>query len=169
MVGIYKITSPSGKVYIGQSWRLEFRWRDYHYPSAKGQPSLGYSFTKYGIDNHSFEVVHELPEDITQEVLDRYENLYLTQHRECGVRMMNVREAGSRGKHSERSKKKMSEIRKGRKGLEFSEEHKRALSEARKGMKFSEEHKRNISLVKKGTCFGACLRRRKKFEIKLED
>lgn len=25
MIGIYKITSPSGKIYIGQSWDIVFR------------------------------------------------------------------------------------------------------------------------------------------------
>jgi predicted GIY-YIG superfamily endonuclease len=27
MIGIYKITSPSGKVYIGQSWDIYDRWK----------------------------------------------------------------------------------------------------------------------------------------------
>ena len=29
MIGIYKITSPSGKVYIGQSIDIERRWKKY--------------------------------------------------------------------------------------------------------------------------------------------
>lgn len=29
MIGIYKITSPSGKIYIGQSGNLEKRLKDY--------------------------------------------------------------------------------------------------------------------------------------------
>ena len=30
MIGIYKITSPSGKVYIGQSINIEERWYKYN-------------------------------------------------------------------------------------------------------------------------------------------
>jgi len=30
IVGIYKITSPTKKVYIGQSTNINFRWITYH-------------------------------------------------------------------------------------------------------------------------------------------
>ena len=53
--------------------------------------------------------------------------------------------------HSEETKKKMSEARKGRK---LSEETKRKLSEALKGRKCSEETKRKMSEAKKGEKIG---------------
>lgn len=59
--GIYKITSPSGKVYIGQSIDIELRFRSYNNcgSNIKNQTALYYSFMKHGIDNHVFEVVEE--------------------------------------------------------------------------------------------------------------
>lgn len=53
IIGIYKITSPSGKIYIGQSRDLDKRLKSYKCGSSKtkGQPKLYNSFEKYGIDN----------------------------------------------------------------------------------------------------------------------
>jgi len=60
MTGIYKITSPTGKVYIGQSINIEKRFEHYKYVnSIKGQPKLYYSFKKYGYKNHIFEILEE--------------------------------------------------------------------------------------------------------------
>ena len=50
--------------------------------------------------------------------------------------------------HSEESRKKMSEAKKGK---HFSEESRKKMSEAKKGKHFSEEHKRKLSDVQKGT------------------
>jgi group I intron endonuclease len=108
MIGIYKITSPTGKVYIGQSWQLEVRWKSYGRVHIKRQPKLFASLRKYGKANHVFEVIHELPHDVEQSVMNSHEELYMELYRDCGVELMNIREAGSRGKHSEESKLKMS-------------------------------------------------------------
>lgn len=107
MIGIYKIISPSGKVYIGQSWDISKRFIDYKYCS-KAQRHIYHSLIKYGYENHTFEVAHELPEDVTQSVLDAYEQLYIDTHRNCGIVLMNIREAGAGGKHSFETRKRMS-------------------------------------------------------------
>lgn len=56
---IYKITSPSGKIYIGSTSKenIESRWIDYKKMSCKSQRKLYNSFKKYGVDNHIFEIV----------------------------------------------------------------------------------------------------------------
>ena len=59
MIGIYKITSPSNKVYIGQSIDVENRLKRYKYFVSKKQTRLYYSILKYGYDNHTYEVVEE--------------------------------------------------------------------------------------------------------------
>lgn len=58
MIGIYKITSPSSKVYIGQSIDITARWNT-HRKSIKNKKKtkLINSFLKYGVDNHIFEIV----------------------------------------------------------------------------------------------------------------
>lgn len=58
-IGIYKIISPSGKVYFGQSIQIEKRWKFYYGNNNKNQPKLYNSFIKYGHENHKFEIVEE--------------------------------------------------------------------------------------------------------------
>jgi group I intron endonuclease len=57
-IGIYKITSPSNKIYIGQSSNIDQRIKDYRKTiHCKGQVRLYNSLIKYGFENHSFEVI----------------------------------------------------------------------------------------------------------------
>lgn len=59
MIGIYKITSPSGRVYVGQSKNIERRWSTYYNNNCKTQIKLNRSFKKYGVEAHFFEVIEE--------------------------------------------------------------------------------------------------------------
>jgi group I intron endonuclease len=58
MIGIYKITSPTGRVYVGQSVDCESRWKNYS-GTCKSQTKLYRSFNKYGIHEHTFEIIEE--------------------------------------------------------------------------------------------------------------
>lgn len=57
MIGIYKITSPTGKIYIGQSINIQKRFNKYKSALCKKQTRLYYSFIKYGTLNHIFEIL----------------------------------------------------------------------------------------------------------------
>lgn len=59
--GIYKITSPSNRIYIGQSRSIRQRFNSYksNQKSNKLQIKLFNSFQKYGVENHIFEIVEE--------------------------------------------------------------------------------------------------------------
>ena len=46
--GIYKITNPNGKVYIGQSIDIDKRWNKYKVKNCKPQIRLYNSLNKYG-------------------------------------------------------------------------------------------------------------------------
>jgi group I intron endonuclease len=107
MVGIYKIISPTNKINIGQSWDINKRYKNYNEMNCKNQTKLYNSFQKYGFENHKFEVIHELPQDITQETLDQYEILYINQYKECGFELMNIKEGGKGGKWSDEMKFKL--------------------------------------------------------------
>jgi len=120
MIGIYKIESPTGKVYIGQSWNIEDRVSKYRRVVCKGQPAIYNSLIKHGWEAHTFEIIHQLPNDITQEVLNEYETLYWQLYKDCKIQVLNVRETGSRGKHSEESKQKNREAHIGRGGWKHS-------------------------------------------------
>lgn len=139
MVGIYKITSPSNKVYIGQSRNINRRLHEYKYCKCKRQQKLYNSIRKYGWESHIFEICHELPVDIAQEVLDQYEQLYMDLYTDCNIKLLNLRGGGNRGKVSLETKKKLSLKRMGRfkgkdnymYGRTHTEESKAKIREAR--------------------------------------
>ena len=78
MIGIYKITSPSGRVYIGQSIDIERRWREYSIFKKKQnqQTALYNSLKKHGKENHIFEVI----EECLKEELNSKEMFYIEQY-----------------------------------------------------------------------------------------
>ena len=72
MIGIYKITSPKGRVYIGQSSDIKRRFKEYRgVRNCKAQTKLYRSFIKYGVLNHTFEILKEC-EKIDLNRLERY-------------------------------------------------------------------------------------------------
>ena len=154
MIGIYKITSPTGKIYIGQSWDIEKRSEYYTKRPNRNQIKIYNSIKKYGWITHSFETIHELPNDIDQNILDNYEILYWVFYIDCGFTMLNARQPGKGGKLSDEAKKKISESAKGHTrnvGRKHSDDTKNKMSLARiqnngmKGKKLSDEHKQKIS------------------------
>jgi group I intron endonuclease len=154
MIGIYKIINPSGSIYIGQSWKIETRFKKYKCSLAKGQPRLHNSFKKYGIDNHLFTIEAEFPETISQVELDKQEVFFWKKYKSLGCDMMNVREPGNGGKMSEESKLKISIANKGKKHPSMygprSEETRKKIAESIKGRKLSENHCKKISLRNQG-------------------
>jgi hypothetical protein len=56
--GIYKITSPSGKVYIGQSIDIDKRWEGHNKYNGIG-PKLKNSYIKYGFNSHTKNTLEE--------------------------------------------------------------------------------------------------------------
>jgi hypothetical protein len=62
MIGIYKITSPSNKIYIGQSIDIERRKEEYKRLSCKEQTKLYNSLKKYGWELHCFDIIEECDE-----------------------------------------------------------------------------------------------------------
>lgn len=146
-MGIYKITSPSGKVYIGQSWNIFQRWKQYGSQKVKKQPKLFSSFQKYGRKEHIFEIVHELPSDAHQAIIDDYEQLYMDLYAATGINLLNIRLGGSRGKHSVESRERMSISGKGK---TISEEQRKRISQTLTGTKLSEELRSKLSKIHTG-------------------
>lgn len=80
MTGIYKITNPKGKIYIGQSVNIENRKYQYKYSYKNNKqthlgPKLYNSFIKYGFDEHLFEII----EECSIELLNERETFYKLQ------------------------------------------------------------------------------------------
>lgn len=59
ITGIYKIISPTFRVYIGQSTNIKKRFGDYRCLDCVGQLKLYASFIKHGVENHTFEILEE--------------------------------------------------------------------------------------------------------------
>lgn len=167
--GIYKITSPSGNIYIGQTGNFKARLNAYKRASkcSLNDSLINRSLKKYGYGAHSFLLIHELPQDVSGGTLTTYEQIYLDQYKETGHNLLNIcLAAGStRGiKASEETKRKLREARKKRiftketgmrislalKGRPKSEETKRKLREVNLGKKASVETKIKMSLTRKG-------------------
>ena len=112
MIGIYKIISPSGKIYVGQSTNIEERWKDYHYEcNINTQIRIYNSIKKYGIDNH----FHEILEECEESELNNRERYYQDLYDVTGKQGLNCRLTKSddrSGKMSEETRLKMSESRK---------------------------------------------------------
>lgn len=89
MIGIYKITSPTGRVYIGQSKHIEVRFRHYLNADsgAERQRKLKASFNKYGPSAHRFEVLEEC--EIVE--LNRRERYYQDLFDACSSFNLNCR------------------------------------------------------------------------------
>ena len=131
MIGIYKITSPSNKIYIGQSIDIERRFNNYRLLFCKKQKYLYNSLFKYGIENHTFEVLLDFDIDVSTEYLTHCEQFFMDYYRNEGYELLNLREAGNKGKQSDETKKKMSNSAKGKRK---SEETRKKMSERKKGI-----------------------------------
>ena len=145
VIGIYKITSPSKKIYIGQSIEIYKRWEKYkRWPeSIKSQIKLYNSLKKYGWEQHVFEIIEECIESLLLERETHWKNFYKV----LEVPSLCCRIDGKGGKNSKETNIKIGLIHK---GLKYSQESKDKISKAKKGIIFSEEHKLKISKAHKG-------------------
>jgi group I intron endonuclease len=145
MIGIYKITSPSGRIYIGQSIDIEKRYVYYKALVCKSQPKLYRSFLKYGFENHLFETI----ENCTIEQLNDRER-YWQEFFDCigaGLNCILIATENAPSKRCQSTKDKISKTTKGRKQTES---HSKNISIGRTGMKFTEQHRLNIKISKSG-------------------
>jgi group I intron endonuclease len=116
MIGyVYKITSPSGKVYIGQTTNLNRRMSSYKGGFCKQQPRLYNSILKYGWENHKVEILEGLAYDDIQSDLDELEIYWIKQYDSTGSEDLNCDLGGRKGnKISEETRRKISEAKKGK-------------------------------------------------------
>ena len=139
---IYVHTSPSGKMYIGQTkLKPERRWgKDGAYYLKKKdngeytQRYFAHAILKYGWGNFEHEIVAS---NLTKEEADNFEKLLIeklnTTDSQYGY---NIREGGSHGGLSEESRKKISDAFKGR---TLPDETRVKISNSNKGRKLSEK------------------------------
>lgn len=76
MICIYKITSPSGKIYIGSTSNFKDRIKHYKSLDCKAQRKLYFSFKKHGFANHLIEILEECTSENLLERERHYGELY---------------------------------------------------------------------------------------------
>lgn len=136
MIGIYKITSPSGRVYIGQSRCIEKRFLEYKRHKYKRQTRLNVSIERYGLEAHKFEVI----EECKFELLNERERYWQDYYEVLGRNGLNCCLTNTSKKPfivSKETKEKISKSRKGKRsgchhqnyGKKLSEETRRKMRE----------------------------------------
>lgn len=129
---IYKITSPSDKIYIGQTVNLKNRKNQYSSYHCKNQIALFNSIKKYSWDKHIFEIIEEHEIDVDKTIINEREKYWISFY-DSFRNGLNCNEGGN-----------------GNTGFKFSEETKKKMSETRKEKKQSEETKKKRSNSLKG-------------------
>jgi len=164
-IGIYKITNIlNNKIYIGQSWNIPSRFNSHKLNSKKDETNKSIFYqdmNELGLENFSFEILRSIKNSpITQILLDLLEKKFISEFNSNNIAYgYNLRNGGSRGLHSEESKKKISKSHIGRKASQATLAklrkshlgHKQSLEtiqkriESKKGYRHSEETKKKIS------------------------
>jgi group I intron endonuclease len=143
--GIYKITSPSNKIYVGQSKDIYKRWNFYYKnKNCKKQTYLYYSLKKYGWENHVFEIIEYCSIDLLNERERYWQEYYDCINPEKGLNLRLVNTKDKKYEFPQHIKDKISRRVK-EAGYRPTEAHKEALRIANIGKTFSEETKKKIS------------------------
>lgn len=115
MTGIYKIESPSGRVYIGQAVDIERRFREYQKQNSsnyKNQRRLYNSMLKYGINKHIFSVIEECSVEELN-IRERYWQEFYNVLSNKGLNCLYQSCEGKSGKLSSSTKQRLSKSLKG--------------------------------------------------------
>jgi group I intron endonuclease len=144
-IGIYKITSPSNRIYIGQSVNIKYRLNKYKRLNCKTQSKLHRSFLKYGVNNHQFEIIKICDIDELNEYERYFQEMYDSVNN--GLNCIFQKTDFKKQKMSKETRLKISASTKGK---TFSIETKQRISDSLKGRKRLDSHSLNISLSKKG-------------------
>lgn len=142
---VYKHTCPNGKIYIGITGQIpKLRWR--RGLGYRQCPHFYPAIEKYGWENIKHEILFEglTKEESEQKEIELIAE-YKSNQREYGYNIANGGNAA--GSCSEKTRKLIGQKSKGRIP---NEEARNKMSLARKGIQFTEEHRRKISIALKG-------------------
>jgi len=136
---IYKMTSPTDRVYIGVTSNLSKRKSAYRGKDCKSQSLLFKSIEKYGFDNLNFEIIDNFDGTISEAKSKEMFWIRTFMSNYCKypeIRGMNLTDGGQ-----------------GTFGYKLSDAQKEAISIKNKGFKHADEAKRKISEAGKGNIY----------------
>jgi group I intron endonuclease len=142
---IYKHTSPSGKSYIGQTCDLEVREKAHR--KEANCPIFYKAIKKYGWENFEHEI---LSDGLTLDEANHLEAFYIRSENTLSPFGYNLMTGGGNSRHSEASKAKMSESRKGNTyclGFKHTKETKAKHSKALIGNQYAAGTKRSQDAI----------------------
>lgn len=140
---IYKLTSPSGKIYIGQTNNF-MRRMAIHKTSSRKCPALGCAIAKYGFDAFTKEILHE---GLSIDEANYLEEKLIYEFNCLSPNGYNLQSGGLNFKHSQESIEKM---RISQTGKKLTEEQRLKISAFNKGKVVSQETKTKLSIFNKG-------------------
>lgn len=124
--GIYMITSPSGKSYIGRSLNLKERLNKYKNLLCSEQYGIYHAILKYGWDNMTITILYsEDRTNSTNNLLNKLEKEFIDKYNTLTPNGYNLKSGGNQPILSETTKQRMSKAAKGKK---LSKEHRKKLS-----------------------------------------
>jgi group I intron endonuclease len=155
---IYKIESPTGRIYVGQTKHLRQRIACYKFNYTRNKFSSGHnklynSLGKYGFENHKFSIIEEVDDSILYE-REKYWIKELNTYCFDNPKHLNMSRGGEGGGRTwmfdvER-RKRQSELFKGENGTFYGKKHTEAtkLIIAQKNSEYNKKH--NIRVPKWG-------------------
>lgn len=134
---VYKHALPDGRCYIGQTCDIVTRWKLSAYKNCVKFYS---AIQKYGWENFNHEI---LVDNLTLKEANHLEEEYIKKYNSI-EKGFNLNSGGENKLHSQETKNKMSQTRK---GISHSQEHNEAISNALMGKKKTPGHIRNNQLA----------------------
>lgn len=150
IIGVYKITNPNGRIYIGSSIDVERRIKNYkNLNKGQRQRKLYNSFQKNGFENHKFEIICQcLIENLYD--LERYYGELYNCTSSFNLNCQLPKTGDKKILISEETKIRISECKKGEKhwafGKKMKEDSKLKISRSHTGKKHTQSHKDKVSL-----------------------
>jgi len=117
VIGIYKIVSPSNKVYIGQT--VDFVKRRSHYKNLKRnhQIRLYNSIKKHGWENHTLELIEECDVPLLNDRERYWQDYYNVTDSKKGLNCKLTKTTDKTGFHTQEMKKNQRESSKSKKSV----------------------------------------------------
>lgn len=145
IIGVYKITNPNGKVYIGSSKDIKKRFCSYINLHCKDQPKIYNSFLKYGVSNHIFTVEKEC--DISELY---YFELEIGLKYDCIKKGLNCALPSANEKKQQFSLETIAKISESKKGIKNPQFGRKGILNPSFGKIRTKEHCANLSKSLKG-------------------